>query len=126
MLFPAFCFAQSTYLPLNSKSDHFLERLEILWQTNPELNIFTPKPLSRQVAVKVAEEADSLHRFYPYDYFYHLSKVDQYNLHDLLMNNSEWVRGDKKSFDSKHPLWKTFYPTRANLVEVNAKDFFWH
>jgi hypothetical protein len=121
---PAFSFAQSTYLPLNSKSDHFLDRLGVLMQTNADLNVFTPKPLSRKVAVQVAETADSLSRQFPYDDYYHLNKVDQQNLQELLMNSSEWVRGNKDAFKSKKPLWNTIYPTKANFFEVNEKDFF--
>jgi hypothetical protein len=98
--------------------------MEILQQTNPDLNISTAKPLSRKIAVQVAEKADSLLRFYPYDEFYHLSRIDQYNLGSLLLNNSEWVSGNKDSFQSKKPLWNTFYKTRANFYEVNEKDFF--
>jgi hypothetical protein len=124
LIFPVFGFAQSTYLPQQSKYDHFLERMEVLMQTNPDLNVFTPKPLSRKMAVQVAELADSLNNFYPYDDYYHLSKIDQYNLHDLLMNNMEWVTGSRESFNSKHPLWKTFYNDKANFVAVNVKDFF--
>lgn len=124
LLFASRGFSQSTYLPQGSKSDHFLERLEILLQTNPDLNVYTPKPLQRRIAVNVAELADSLHKFYPYDDYYHLSKIDQYNLFDLLMNNSEWVRGSKEGFKSRHPLWNTFYKTKANFLEVNDKDFF--
>ena len=124
MLIPFFTIAQSTYLPQDSKSDHFLERLEILLQSNPDLNVFTPKPLSRKVVVKVAEIADSLHRNFPYDYFYRLSPTDQRNLYELLLNNSEWVAGNKDNFQSKHPLWHTFYNTKANFYEVNENDFF--
>ncbi|HMH32688.1 MAG TPA: hypothetical protein VK543_06640 [Puia sp.] len=124
LFFPLFGLAQSTYLPQDSKYDHFLDRMGILLQNNPDLNIFTAKPLSRKLAVQVSETADSLSRFFPYDDFYHLSKVDQSNLHDLLMNNSEWVSGGKESFKSKHPLWHTFYSTRANFFEVKEKDFF--
>jgi len=40
------------------------------------------------------------------------------------MNNSEWVTGSKDSFKSNHPLWNTFYKTKANFFEVNEKDFF--
>jgi hypothetical protein len=123
-LLPVSGFTQSTFLPQGSKSDHFLERMEILLQTNPELNVFTPKPLSRKVAVRVAEMADSLHKYYPYDYFYRLSKVDQYNLNDLLMNNLEWVTGNQDSFKSKKPFLDAFYKTKANFFEVNEKDFF--
>ncbi|HXB44380.1 MAG TPA: hypothetical protein VNV85_10005 [Puia sp.] len=121
---PTACFAQSTFLPQGSKSEHFLDRMEILLQTNPELNISTAKPISRKLAVDIAQLSDSLHHFYPYDYFYRLSAIDQYNLHDLLMNNIEWVNGQKESFNSKKPLLDAFYKHKANFYEVNAKDFF--
>jgi hypothetical protein len=124
LLFPVFTIAQSTYLPQDSKSDHFLDRLEILLQSNSDLNVFTPKPLSRKLAVKIAEIADSLHRSFPYDYFYRLSSTDQRNLNELLLNNSEWVTGNKDNFQSKNPLWHTFYNTKANFFEVNENDFF--
>ena len=124
LIFPVFGFAQSTYLPQQSKYDHFLERMEVLLQSNPDLNVMTPKPFSRIMAVQIANFADSLSRFYPYDEIDHLSKIDQYNLNDLLMNNMEWVKGSHESFKSKHPLWKTFYNDKANFVAVNVKDFF--
>jgi len=116
--------AQSSYLPQGSKFEHFLDRMEILQQTDSNLNINTAKPISRREAVRVAELADSLHQFYPYDDLYHLSKIDRLTLSSLLMNNSEWVRGNKDSFQSKKPLWNTFYKTKANFYEVNEKDFF--
>ncbi|MDP4211729.1 MAG: hypothetical protein Q8926_03825 [Bacteroidota bacterium] len=124
LILPAFGFTQSTYLPEESNYDHFLDRLGILLQNNSDLNVFTAKPMSRKVAVEAAEQADSLSKAFPYDDFYHLSKTDQDNLHSLLMNNSEWVRGSKASFESKHPLWNTIYKTKANFLEVNEKDFF--
>jgi hypothetical protein len=40
------------------------------------------------------------------------------------MNNSEWVTGSRDDFDSKKPVLKSFYKTKANLLEVNTKDFF--
>jgi hypothetical protein len=124
LLIPVFGFTQSTFLPQDSKSEQFLQRMEILLQTNPELNISTVKPISRKIAVNVAELSDSLHKFYPYDYFYRLSITDQHNLQDLLMNNIEWVHGKTDSFNSRRPLLKTFYPHKANFYEVNEKDFF--
>ena len=116
--------AQSTFLPQGSKFEHFLDRMEILQQTDPELNITTVKPISRRSAVRIAELADSLHKFFPYDDIYHLSTVDRQNLGSLLMNNSEWVSGGKDSFQSKRPWFNTFYTTKANFYEVNEKDFF--
>src|SRR5579871_210831 len=117
-------FAQSTFLPQGNKFEHFLDRMEILLQTNPDLNVTTVKPMSRKLAVQIADISDSLHHFYPYDYFYRLSKIDQYNLHDLMMNNIEWVKGSLDSFKSKKPFLDVFYKHKANFYEVNEKDFF--
>jgi hypothetical protein len=121
LLFPFGLFAQSTYLPQGSKHQAFLNRLEILLQRNDDLNLATAKPLSRKIAVCVAEHADSVQKATGNL----LSKVDEYNLRSLLMNNSEWVSGsDTSDFYSKKSLWNTFYKTKANLLEVNVKDFF--
>ncbi len=116
--------AQSSFLPQGSKFDHFLDRMEILQQTDPDLNISTAKPISRRLAVRVAETADSLYNFYPYDEIDHLSKVDRANLSSLLMNNIEWVSHKKDSFQSKRPWFNTFYTEKANFYMVNEKDFF--
>src|ERR1700754_2940070 len=117
-------FAQSSFLPQGSKFDHFLDRMEILLQTNPDLNISTAKPISRKLAVRVAEISDSLHKFYPYDDYYHLSPIDRQNLSSLLMNNVEWVTSRTDSFVSKRPWLNTFYKDKANFYEVNEDDFF--
>jgi len=124
LLLPGSGFAQSSFLPQGSKFDHFLDRMEILQQTDPELNISTAKPISRRSAVRIAELADSLHKFYPYDDYYHLSTVDRANLAALLMDNTEWVSGSKDSFRSKKPFLNAFYKDKANFYEVNEKDFF--
>lgn len=124
LLLPGSGFGQSSFLPQGSQFEHFLDRMEILQQTDPELNITTAKPISRRAAVRIAELADSLHKFYPYDDYYHLSKVDRANLTSLLMNNTEWVTGNKDSFLSKKPFLNAFYKDKANFYEVNEKDFF--
>ena len=115
--------AQSTNLPQGSKHLHFLDRLEILMQDDPDLNFSGMKPFSRRTAVRSAEKADSLDRKYPYDYFYHLSPVDRYNLASLMMNNSEWV-SDDSAFLSRKPLLGRFYKTKADFFTVDEKDFF--
>jgi len=123
-ILPVLCFAQSTNLPQGSKHAAFLDRLEILMQDNPELNFSAMKPFSRKSAVQTAELADSMDKKYPFDYFYHLSAIDKYNLQDLLMNNSEWVTGSKASFNSRKPLWDAIYKTKSDFLAVNEKDFF--
>jgi hypothetical protein len=72
---PAFSYAQSTFLPQGSKFEHFLDRMEILQQRDAELNITTDKPVSRRMAVRLSELADSMYKFYPYDEIYHISNV---------------------------------------------------
>jgi hypothetical protein len=123
-LLPVLSRAQSTFLPQDSKFDHFLERMDILQQTNRDLNLSIDKPISRRLAVSVAHIADSLHKKFPYDDIDHLSKVDQANLSSLLMNNIEWVTGDRKAYLSKRPWFNTFYVNKANFYEVEDKDFF--
>jgi len=107
-------------LPEGSKGYELLNRLEIKQDKNSNLNFSTLKPFSNKAAVEAAEKADSLYKMGELN----LSPVDLHNIHSLLMDNSEWVTGDKSSFESKHPLWNTFYPTKANLIEVDQKDFF--
>ena len=117
LLLPFSVFSQSTYLPQGNKHSQLLDRLEIKLSRNADLNLSTAKPISRKVAVRVAEDADSSSSIT-------LGNVDKYNLQSLLMNNSEWVKGDKSSFLSRKSLWNTFYKTKANLFEVDQKDFF--
>jgi hypothetical protein len=120
LVLPACLYSQSTYLPQNSKHQPLLDRLEIMLQRNNELNLSTVKPLSRRMAAQIGQMADSVQT----NGVYMLSPVDQYNLRSLLMNNSEWVEGDRSSFASKKSIWNTFYKTKANLLEVDTKDFF--
>lgn len=120
LLFPCFLSAQSTYLPQGNKHQPLLNRLEIMLQRNNDLNVATLKPLSRKTAVQVAEYADSLQKAGVLT----LSKVDEYNLQSLLMNNSEWVTGDKSNFASKKSWWNVFYKTKANFFEADVPDFF--
>jgi len=112
--------AQSTYLPQNNKHQVLLDRLEIKMQSNADLNLSTAKPLSRKIAVRAGLAADSINQKSPG----FLSEVDAYNLRSLYMNNTEWYQGDKAAFESKRPLFRTFYKTKSNFVEVNQKDFF--
>jgi hypothetical protein len=120
LLFPCFLSAQSTYLSQGNKHQPLLNRLEILLQRNNDLNMTTVKPLSRKTAVQVAEYADSMQKAGGLP----LTRVDEYNLQSLLMNNSEWVTGDKSSFASKKSWWNAFYKTKANFLEVDVPDFF--
>lgn len=121
---PAAGFTQSSFLPQGSAYEHFLDRMQILQQTNPTLNFSSDRPISRKVAVRMAEMADSLSKYYPFDEFYHLSPVDQATLNSLLVNNIEWSRENKADFASKTPWFHTFYTEKANFYSVKENDFF--
>lgn len=116
-LVPFSAMSQSTYVPQGSKHSQFLERLEIKLGRNPDLNMNVAKPFSRKIAVQQAEMADSAGDV-------SFSPADRYDMQSLLMNNSEWVRGDKASFESKRSIWNTIYKTKANFFQVDQKDFF--
>ena len=125
---PFFAAAQTTYLQQGDKAYQLLERLEIKGQKNTLLNFSNIKPFSRKALVPLVERIDSINKAGgtgdSQTVAVPLTKTDQYNLHSFLMNNSEWVTGNKESFMSRKPILKTFYKTRPNLVEVNVKDFF--
>ncbi|MDQ2718857.1 MAG: hypothetical protein M3Z26_03705 [Bacteroidota bacterium] len=124
---PIIIFAQTTYIPEGSKEYQTIDRLEIKQGSNTDLNFSTLKPYSRKSAVKEAEYLDSVSAQTQAGGAanqLNLSAVDKYDLHSLLMDNSEWVSGPKQSFLSTKPIWKNFYVTKPNLLEVNVKDFF--
>jgi hypothetical protein len=130
---PFYAGAQSTYLSPGSKEYHFIERLEIKQQRSTNLNFSALKPFNRKAIVAEAQFLDSARMGYKdasgADKIQgasglNLTKVDEYNLRSLLMNNSEWVTVPHEDFLSKRPILKTFYTTKPNLLEVNAKDFF--
>jgi hypothetical protein len=132
-VFPVTAAAQSTYLNQGAKEYHFIDRLEIKQQTNTDLNFSTLKPYNRKAIVRQAEFLDSARMGYKdstgVDKYknltdLNLSSVDEYNLRSLLMNNSEWVSGNKADFASKKAWANTFYKTKSNFFEVNNKDFF--
>jgi len=124
LLLSTVSFAQSTLLPRGSKHEHFLERMEILLQDNNDLNVSTFKPLTRKMGVMSSELSDSLHNFYPYDYYYHLSRMDRVNLRSMLLNNREWVQSNRDTFNSRKPFLNAFYKDKANFFAVEEKDFF--
>ncbi|MBS1608613.1 MAG: hypothetical protein JSS70_07615 [Bacteroidetes bacterium] len=114
---PISAFTQTTFLPQGDKGNILLERMEIKAGKDSVLNFSKTKPLLRKYNMKgVADYMDQ--------YGSTLSKVDQYNLRSYYMNNIEWVpAGERDQYKSKKPIFKTFYTTPANLLDIHVKDF---
>lgn len=132
-VFPVAASGQSTYLNQGAKEYQFIDRLEIKQQTNTNLNFSTLKPFSRKAIIEQAEFLDSARLGYrdstgvdKYRQWtdLNLTKVDEYNMRSLLMNNSEWVKGNRDDFASRKAIFNSFYKTKSNFIEVNNKDFF--
>ena len=111
-------FAQTTYFPSGDKANILIERLEIKSKNDSALNFSKTRPLSRQNIIsnlnhwgKAGTEKLKL------------SKVDQYNLNSLYLNNIEFAGGEWTRFKSKKPIAKRFFQSPANLYEVHIKDF---
>jgi len=121
LLLPVASFSQSSYLPLGSKDYKLLDRLEIK-TGNENLKYSAIKPYNRRLVTKEVEAIDSMylagHRASS-----NLTAVDRYNMQSFLMNNSEWSK-PRESYNSKKPIFNTFYKTKGNLYEVNTPDFF--
>lgn len=126
---PAYLMSQTTYWPKGSKEYQLIDRLEIKLRKNSDFNFSSDKPYARRDVVREAEYIDSLFggnstSTNPDLSGVFLTKVDRYNLHSLLMDNSEWVSGSKESFKSERDIFNTFYRTKPNLLEVDVPDFF--
>ncbi|MEP6617258.1 MAG: hypothetical protein ABJA57_11790 [Ginsengibacter sp.] len=133
-ILPAFAFSQSTYLMEGAKEYQLLDRLEIKQGVNSDMNFSALKPYSRKAIVRQAEFLDSTRigyvdtatglGNYKTKGDVNLTAIDEYNLHSLLMNNSEWVTTPQEDFVSGKPVLKSFYKTKVNMIEVNTPDFF--
>ncbi len=131
---PAMAVAQSTYLQQGDKAYQLLDRLEIKGKVDRNLNFSNIKYLNRNAMMQEVVWLDSINNQVvtnaPQDSLssvykgMNLTKIDKYNLNSFYMNNSEWFAGSKDAFVSTTPILKTFYKTKANLFEVDVKDFF--
>jgi hypothetical protein len=133
-LFPFAAFSQTTYLPQGDKQNILLERLEIKAQRDSVLNFSKTKPFSRKYVMNGAKNfpADSVKTYdlHEEDKMLRdikarsLSRVDEYNLRSLYLNNLEWLSPEEREqYKSKKTILKSFYKTPANLYEVHVTDF---
>lgn len=111
----AFLVAQAPGVPLNSPTYHILDRLDILTEVpnpiHPEVKYF-----SRQDVAAYALAVDTVAT--------NLSRRDRQDLQYIFDDNNEWLPDTSRLLRrNKHPIFKSFYRTPANLFEVNVPDF---
>lgn len=121
VLLSVFAFGQSDRIGLGDKQYQLLDRLDIKLRNDSVLSFSTIKPYSRKLYTERVEYIDSLDKAgaLPAD----LSAVDRYNIRSLLMNNAEWTKAGGDSFQTRKPIWNTFFKTPAHLYETYSKDF---
>ena len=129
---PLFTAGQTTFLQQGDKAYQFIDRMEIKGKDNTGLNFSGIKPFSRKAVVEEMNLFDSARmdyqgnvpeRFKPWAGI-RFTPIDEYNYNSFRMNNTEWATGDRSSFNSRKPIFNTFYTTKPNMLEVNKKDFF--
>lgn len=133
-ILPALSFAQSVNLPQGAKENWLLTRMDIKLKNDSLLGFTTMQPYLRKAMVEGIERQFSVlnvdsslvsRSLVTGDQYKSLfTPVDLYNMHDALMNSSEWVTGDLSSFQSKKALLGAFYKTKGDFYQVNQKDFF--
>jgi hypothetical protein len=131
--------AQSSNLPQGAKENWLLNRMDIKLMNDSALGFSATKPYLRKTMVAGIEKYFASAAAYNSNGTLTMpdsvpggltagpslfSATDVYNMHDALLNSSEWVSGDLSSFQSKKPILGAFYKTKGDFLQVNQKDFF--
>lgn len=115
------CFAQTTLLPLNTQDQYLLDRLETRTGRLCDSISGEDKPETRRNAIKFLEYIKSRNKTSPDSGM--LSRIDEYDLKQMISENGEWAPNDNETISSKHPLWHTFYTTPTDFIHVKTEDF---
>ncbi len=130
-ILPLCSLAQSTTLPQGAKENWLLDRMDIKLMGDTLLGFTSTKPYLRKTMVegieRIIKQSDTIIGSdppYTISGKAFLTATDLYNMHDALLNSSEWVTGDPSSFQSKKTLFGAFYKTKGDFFQVNQPDFF--
>jgi hypothetical protein len=121
------CGAQTTFLPVGSDDYLLLDRLETRSGRLCDSLALGDKPESRRNAVHFVETIqanDTANAASAPQTVSSLSKIDRYNMGQLISENGEWTPNENGEIDSKHSWFNTFYKKQYDFVYVKAKDFF--
>ncbi len=112
----SFIRSQSVNVPLNRDYYHLIDRFEVLSGHQSDYFFSGLKPFRRAAVGKFLDQVynDSLS----------ISKVDQFNLQYLAVDN--WSFSQKAQSDSKNPFLKLFYHKKNDFLVVDTEDFEMH
>ncbi len=128
-------FAQTTFLPLGSEDQNLLDRLETRTGRLCDTLACGDKPESRRNAVNFLEYIKSKNKIDATlnpskgpdvgatNTQSELSKIDVYNLKQMISESGEWAPKDEETFDSKRAWFNLFYQKQHNLIHVKTNDF---
>ncbi|MEO6168418.1 MAG: hypothetical protein ABIO46_09145 [Chitinophagales bacterium] len=106
-------FSQSTFIPLNDDSYHYLQRLEIRSGNISDHLHFSALPLQREEAMQFLDSLKVPVRTQ--------SKVDSKTIDYLLTDNDEW--SEYNGSKSRKPLLEYFYRDKASFYQHRNNDF---
>lgn len=109
-----FLLAQHTYLPINTFTNHIIDRFEI--KNNVLNNSYFHSGTKSYRRKSIAEFANDL-----YKNDSNFSKQDLFNLEYLINDNFEWADNDLTL--SKKPILKHLYKQKAAYYSVQVPDF---
>ena len=126
------CFAQTTFLPLGSEDYHVLDRLETLSGRLCDSLANGDKPETRRSAVNFLEHVKSANdpnKMKPAQdgtapKASRLSKIDRYNMEQMISESGEWAPKESETINSKHPWFHTFYQKQYDFGYVKPDGFF--
>lgn len=113
------CGAQTTFLPLGSEDYRILDRLETLSGRLSDTIINGDKPESRRNAMLFIENLkrhidDTVNKNSSFGSYF--SRVDRYNMAQMVSENSEWTATEEGAIDSKKPWLNTFYKKQYDFI----------
>ena len=126
------CFGQTTFLPLGSEDYHVLDRLEALSGRLCDSIANGDKPETRKNAVNFLENIKAT---YDPDKMKpgkdgttpkasRLSKIDRYNIEQMISESGEWAPNESETINSKHSLFHTFYNKQYDFGYIKTDGFF--
>lgn len=111
---PLWAMAQPTTLPIGSQGAYLVDRLDIMHPGASPIHTDL-RGYSRKDAAHMALALDSS--------AVSLDARDRRDLQYLALENNEWISDTSHFRHANKPFLKIFYPTPANLIEVNSRYF---